>query len=99
VPKGADDQPLVIEDPACWDDKGCHLVFCDGHTGWLTAGAATKVWAEAKRLAALPKAATSGIAPEDWKAVQKVLDAAKPAKVEPPASAPPEPDGVPDPQF
>lgn len=99
APNGGSTQPMVIEDPACWDDRGCHLVFCDGRTGWLAGGAATRVWAEAKRLAASPKAAANGIAPSDWKAVQKLLDAAKPAKTEPPAAGPPDPDGVPDPEF
>ena len=98
APNGGSTQPLVIEDPACWGDRGCHVVFCDGHTGWITSGA-PKLWAEAKRLAALPKAAITGIAPDDWKAVQKLLDAAKPAKTEPPAAGPPDPDGVPDPDF
>lgn len=99
VPKAGDDQPLVIEDPACWDGRGCHVVFCDGHTGWFGMGAAAKIWAEGQRLAALAKAATTGIAPEDWKAVQKQLETIKPAKTEPPAAGPPDRDGVPDPEF
>lgn len=99
VPTAPATQPLVIEDPACWDGRGCHVVFCDGHTGWFAMGASAKLWAEAKRLAALPKASSTGIAPEDWKAVEKQLDTAKPAKVEPPGAGPPDPDGVPDPEF
>jgi prepilin-type processing-associated H-X9-DG protein len=65
-PDGTSLQPLIVEDPAVWRGKGCMVVYCDGHVGWLDRARAQKTWDEARRLAALPAAAAGGIRPEDW---------------------------------
>jgi prepilin-type processing-associated H-X9-DG protein len=65
-PDGTSLQPLIVEDPAVWRGKGCMVVYCDGHVGWLDRTRAQKTWDEARRLAALPAAAAGGIRPEDW---------------------------------
>ena len=72
---GAAIQPAIVEDPACWKGKGCMVGFCDGHVAWIPKERAKRVWAEAQRLAALPKAAIKeqGIEREDWAAVQEDL--------------------------
>ena len=72
---GSSIQPAIVEDPACWKGKGCNVGFCDGHIAWIPRARAKRVWTEAQRLAALPKAAIKdqGIAPKDWSAVQEDL--------------------------
>ncbi len=66
-------QPFVLQDPACAKGKGCMVCFGDAHTRFIKAPAAQRLWAEAQRLAASPKAAAAGITLEDWVAVYDVL--------------------------
>ncbi len=75
VANAASIQPAIVEDPACWKGKGSMVGFCDGHVAWIPKERAKRVWAEAQRLAGLPKATIpkQGIAPEDWSAVQQDL--------------------------
>lgn len=67
-------QPLIVEDPSIWKNKGCMVAFCDGHVAWYGGVQAKRIWAEAQRLAALPAAAQDGIRPIDWAAVKADLD-------------------------
>lgn len=76
------DQPVLIEDPACHKNQGTMVCFGDAHVKWIKAPGALRLWQEAKRLAASPKAAMGGIELTDWAAVNDVLGlgpAAKPA--------------------
>lgn len=59
-------QPILITDPACQRGKGSIVCYADGHVGSVKG---TALWEEAKRLAALPKAALEGIAFADWAAI------------------------------
>lgn len=63
-------QPVLLENPA--RNPAGMLLVCqaDGSIRKFRGGAAQAVWAEALRLAALPKAAADGISTEDWAAVQ-----------------------------
>jgi prepilin-type processing-associated H-X9-DG protein len=67
VPKVSSRQPILISDPTC-DGRGRSMVcYGDGHVEAIAdAEKAKAVWAEAKRLAALPKAQAEGIAATDW---------------------------------
>lgn len=58
-------QPVLVQDPACNRGKGSVVVYADGHLAFVKG---TGLWTEAKRLAALPKAAVKeqGIAMSDW---------------------------------
>lgn len=73
VPEAEAMQPVLVEDPACNKGKGSMVTFGDGHVEYLKG---TLAWAEAKRLAALPKAKADGIEAKDW------------AEIREPASAP-----------
>jgi hypothetical protein len=58
-------QPVLVQDPACNRGKGSVVCYADGHIGFVKG---TGLWLEAKRLAALPKAAVKeqGIEMADW---------------------------------
>lgn len=75
------DQPVIVQDPACNRGRGSMVVYADGHVAFVPGAA---LWAEARRLAALPKAQVreQGIAMADW-AVDTVTG--QPAGAVPPA--------------
>lgn len=56
-------QPVLVQDPACNRGRGSNVCYADGHVGFVKGVA---LWAEAQRLAALPKAAAEGIEMADW---------------------------------
>jgi prepilin-type processing-associated H-X9-DG protein len=62
-PKAKAMQPVLVQDPACNRGRGSNVVYADGHAGFVKGVA---LWAEAQRLAALPKAAAEGIEMADW---------------------------------
>ena len=66
-------QPVLIEDPACYKNQGTMVCFGDAHVKWIKGPDALRLWHEAKRLAALPKATMGGIELSDWSAVDDVL--------------------------
>lgn len=68
-------QPVLIEDPACWKGKGCNVVYADGHVKWHDKADAPILWAEGRRLAALPYAVTTGITWDDWSAMHALIKA------------------------
>ena len=63
-------QPVLLEDPACNKGTGINICFGDAHVQWIKAPAAQRIWQEALRLAALPKAKNGGIELADWSAVE-----------------------------
>ncbi len=73
-PMAKSNQPVIIEDPACWKGKGCNVVFADCHVKWYDKADAATLWAEGKRLAALPHAATTGITWDDWSALHALIN-------------------------
>ena len=58
-------QPILVQDPACNRGKGSMVCYADGHVAFVKG---LGLWAEAQRLAALPKAAVKqqGIETSDW---------------------------------
>ena len=66
-------QPILIEDPLCNRGRGSMVCFGDAHVKWIKAPGAQRLWQEAQRLAALPKATMGGIELADWAAVNDVL--------------------------
>lgn len=60
-------QPVILSDPAC-DRRGKVMVaYADGHVAPISDPEQAKaVWAEAQRLATLPKALAEGISKSDW---------------------------------
>jgi len=73
-------QPVLIEDPACYRNQGTMVCFGDTHTKWIKGPPAVRLWQEAKRLAALPKATMGGIELSDWSAVNDILGLGAPTK-------------------
>ena len=63
-------QPVLLENPACNKGAGLNICFGDAHVQWIKAPAAQRIWQEALRLAALPKAKNGGIELADWSAVE-----------------------------
>ncbi len=63
-------QPVLLENPACNKGAGLNICFGDAHVQWVKSPAAQRIWQEALRLAALPKAKNGGIEPADWAAVE-----------------------------
>ena len=63
TPTASSSQPVLVSDPRCTDGRGCAVSYADGHVGNVKDPA---IWTEAKRLAALPKAAAEGIGASDW---------------------------------
>ena len=63
-------QPVILEDPAHTTDGTLQFAQADGAIRTLRGDAAQAVWAEARRLAVLPKAAKEGIPTADWAAVE-----------------------------
>ncbi len=63
-------QPVLLEDPACNKGTGINICFGDAHVQWIKAPAAQRIWQEALRLAALPKAKNGGIELADWAKVE-----------------------------
>ncbi len=59
-------QPIIVQDPACNRGKGSMVCYGDGHVAFIKSPQAVTLWVEAKRLAALPKAAQGGIQMKDW---------------------------------
>lgn len=61
-------QPVLIQDPACNRGKGSMVCYADGHVAYVKGATALAMWAEAKRLAVLPKATLKdgGIEGSDW---------------------------------
>lgn len=72
-------QPILIEDPSLWDNKGTNVALCNGQVIWLENSSAISIWTEATRLAASPAAAPrgEGVGWPDWKAVHSQLLKAK----------------------
>lgn len=66
-------QPVLIEDPACYRNQGTMVCFGDAHVKWISRAKAQRLWQEATRLAALPKATMGGIELADWVAVNDIL--------------------------
>ncbi len=66
-------QPVILEDPAHTTDGTLLIGQADGAIRTLRGDAAQAVWAEAQRLAILPKAAKEGIATADWAEVEELL--------------------------
>lgn len=64
-PRAKATQPILVQDPACNRGKGSVVCYADGHIGFVKG---VGLWAEAQRLAALPKAAIKeqGIETSDW---------------------------------
>lgn len=64
-PRAKSSQPVLVQDPACNRGKGSMVAYADGHVGFVKGAG---LWAEAQRLAALPKAAVKeqGIEMSDW---------------------------------
>ena len=63
APTATATQPMLLRDPACDAGVGSVVCYADGHTAFVRG---TGLWIEAKRLAALPKAAQRGIEAADW---------------------------------
>ena len=85
-PRAKATQPILVQDPACNRGKGSMVCYADGHVAYVKGVA---LWAEAKRLAVLPKASAKeeGIETTDWAGIDTetgVPKAVKPA----PAQAP-----------
>jgi|GEM_PF-4402576 len=66
-------QPVILEDPAHTGNGTLQFAQADSAIRVLRGDAAQAVWAEAQRLAVLPKAAKEGIDTADWVAVQALL--------------------------
>jgi hypothetical protein len=64
-PRAKATQPILVQDPACNRGKGSVVCYADGHVAFVKD---VGLWAEAQRLAALPKAAVKeqGIETSDW---------------------------------
>ncbi len=84
-------QPFILQDPACTRGKGMTVAYGDSHVGFIKAPAAQRLWAEAQRLAASPKAAAGGITLADWAAVFDILhvDPQEVEAADPPAAPAP----------
>ena len=93
VPDPPSAQPVLIEDPACHKGVGTMVCFGDGHVEWKTGKDAQRLWAEATRLAALPKAKQGGISIHDWIAVKDILGVDIEPRQDEPAEPPVEPPG------
>lgn len=82
-PRAKSNQPVIVQDPACNRGKGSLVVYGDGHVAFVKGVA---LWAEAQRLAALPKAKIpeQGIEMSDWTVD---TETGLPTGVAPPADA------------
>jgi hypothetical protein len=77
IPDAPWNMPVLIEDPACNRGQGSMVCFGDAHVKWIKAPGAQRLWQEAQRLAALPKATMGGIELADWAEVADVLGLSK----------------------
>lgn len=69
----ADRQPMLIEDPACWDGRGCHVGFVDGRIAWFGGPAAQEVFRVAKGFIGSSRARQGGFLMSDWASLEPLL--------------------------